>query len=467
MPKISGVDLKLDTLRVIFETASENELRDVLQEAKGNSELAANIFLMKHKSIRMLNPLKRLKQTESHGNSIGCEPKIKRPKLEITGQVDESLKFSTTDAFDSLQSESNFTLSLADALKWPTSTSIVSQVAKKSNKLPLMLYRPEDVLLHTPCQLIPNILPKNLAHSLLLVMLKESETWERNQWWLFDREVSSPHSSCFYITEHAKASYGGEYYYNGSKAKDTRLFLPEMDEARKVITDKVNGLRKNRIRYSIPKFLCGPLKKFFEIFISMFSFHRHPFEGRGDWEPNVAAANCYSSSKESVGWHSDKLTYLGPRPIIGSLSLGATRQFRIRRVVPSNSHPDAASRIISISLPHNSLLIMWCMQEEWKHEVCPQQASTLNLLKCFFSVIDPHNVAGPKRINLTFRQFREEYSTSWTPICHCGIPSVLRPVMKKEATFGRYFYMCEAGSANQGKNCGFFEWLNVQEREKA
>jgi alkylated DNA repair dioxygenase AlkB len=44
------------------------------------------------------------------------------------------------------------------------------------------------------------------------------------------------------------------------------------------------------------------------------------------WEANVAAANCYEGSKESVGFHSDQLTYLGPYPTIASLSLGRILQ---------------------------------------------------------------------------------------------------------------------------------------------
>ena len=40
------------------------------------------------------------------------------------------------------------------------------------------------------------------------------------------------------------------------------------------------------------------------------------------WHANVAAANCYEGAQESVGYHSDQLTYLGPYPTIASLSLG-------------------------------------------------------------------------------------------------------------------------------------------------
>jgi alkylated DNA repair dioxygenase AlkB len=57
---------------------------------------------------------------------------------------------------------------------------------------------------------------------------------------------------------------------------------------------------------------------------------RFPLEWGGDagagagpaWRANVAASNCYEGSKESVGYHSDQMTYLGPYPTIASLSLG-------------------------------------------------------------------------------------------------------------------------------------------------
>jgi alkylated DNA repair dioxygenase AlkB len=57
---------------------------------------------------------------------------------------------------------------------------------------------------------------------------------------------------------------------------------------------------------------------------------RFPLEWDGDagagtgsaWRANVAASNCYEGSKESVGYHSDQMTYLGPYSTIASLSLG-------------------------------------------------------------------------------------------------------------------------------------------------
>ena len=59
----------------------------------------------------------------------------------------------------------------------------------------------------------------------------------------------------------------------------------------------------------------------------------------------------YRDGEDSVAAHSDVLTNLGPRPTIVSLSLGATRLFRLQRIDSDEVH--------DIWLPHNSVLIMW------------------------------------------------------------------------------------------------------------
>lgn len=108
------------------------------------------------------------------------------------------------------------------------------------------------------------------------------------------------------------------------------------------------------------------------------------------WSCSFALANHYADGQQCVGTHSDRLTVLGPLPTIASLTLGASRVFRVRpanasanlqatkQPIPSStssSHQQhqSGSRCISsidIRLEHNMLLIMWppC-QEEWRHEV--------------------------------------------------------------------------------------------------
>jgi hypothetical protein len=188
------------------------------------------------------------------------------------------------------------------------------------------------------------------------------------------------------------------------------------------------------------------------------------------WTPNAAFVNCYAGGNESVGYHSDQLTYLGPRAIIGSISLGVAREFRVRRIIPqdSESSPSStntapsntkakeeagdASGQISIHLPHNSLLIMHAeMQEEWKHSIAPALA------------IDPHPISGNKRINITYRDYKASLHPKFTPKCKCGVPTVLRVVQRKRENWGRYFWMCHAGNVPGKEGCTFFQWAEFDD----
>lgn len=181
------------------------------------------------------------------------------------------------------------------------------------------------------------------------------------------------------------------------------------------------------------------------------------YQSPAAWQPNAAFVNCYNGPAESVGWHSDQLTYLGPRAIIGSLSLGVAREFRVRRIVPKDDESDAkldgdAEGQVAIHLPHNSLLVMHAeMQEEWKHSIAPAQA------------VDPHPIAGNKRINVTYRDYKSHLHPSLTPKCRCGIPTVLRVVQKKKENWGRYFWMCHTSYVPGKDGCSFFQWAQFDD----
>ena len=174
------------------------------------------------------------------------------------------------------------------------------------------------------------------------------------------------------------------------------------------------------------------------------------YQSSKTWIPNAAFVNCYKGGAESVGYHSDQLTYLGPRAVIGSLSLGVAREFRVRKIVPQldtddeveipNKNTDVilplpagtgkklqknterrkektavanAKGQISIHLPHNSLLVMHAeMQEEWKHSIHPAKA------------IDPHPVSGNKRINITYRYYRDAFHPRF--VCPLEYISIVR-----------------------------------------
>ncbi|PHH69020.1 hypothetical protein CDD82_122 [Ophiocordyceps australis] len=291
----------------------------------------------------------------------------------------------------------------------------------------LHLYDADDVSQHTPCSIIHNFLPAHEADELLRELLDEAKTFQKSTFKLFDQVVSSRHTSSFYVESYeALQGQKADYYYNGSKLTDVRPITRQLSNVKPVVQMAVNSEMERRIRTRYP----GGQKL------------KH--QSGDEWVPNMAFVNCYQGGDESVGWHSDQLTYLGPRAVIGSLSLGVAREFRVRRVCPASG--EAAGQI-AIHLPHNSLLVMHAeMQEEWKHCVAPAAS------------IDPHPVAGNRRINITYRHYRDYMHPRHTPRCSCAVPCVLRVVQKRPGNQGRYFWMCHAGNVPGKQACCFFQW---------
>ncbi|KAM3462496.1 hypothetical protein NHJ6243_004076 [Beauveria neobassiana] len=288
----------------------------------------------------------------------------------------------------------------------PTLSHTKKLKSKKGSTL--HLFDPVDVSEHTPCTIIHNFLPPDVANDLLKELLAESETFERITFKLFDNVVSSPHTSSFYADSYEEImSQKSEFYYNGAQLTDVRRITPQLSKVKPIIQETVNKEIQHRIKTRYP----GGKKLKFQ--------SPHP------WVPNSAFVNCYNGAQQSVGYHSDQLTYLGPRAVIGSISLGVAREFRVRRVLPKDAETRTAQDSdaegqISIHLPHNSLLVMHAeMQEEWKHCIVPALS------------IDPHPIAGNRRINITYRDYRAQMHPSRTPRCACKIPCVLRVVQRK------------------------------------
>ena len=95
---------------------------------------------------------------------------------------------------------------------------------------------------------------------------------------------------------------------------------------------------------------------------------------------NSVLLNLYRDGRDSMGWHADDEPELGPAPAIASLSLGATRRFRLRPRA-GLAHPP-----FGLALPGGSLLLMrGPTQQHWQHAL-PKTARP----------------SGP-RLNLTFR----------------------------------------------------------------
>lgn len=218
-----------------------------------------------------------------------------------------------------------------------TSSTAPGKLLTKKGRT-LHLYSPEDVEENAPCTIIHNFLPTSQADALLKELLQEAPTFVRGTFQLFDRTVQSPHTWKFYVDsaeavreQETQFIYDGSIYESGVIQQTT----PEMLKVSGIVKEAVNKEVQRRMRDYQPE--AKKLK----------------FQSPEDWEPNSSFVNCYDGAKESVGYHSDQLTYLGPRAIVGSLSLGVAREFRVRRTVP----PGEASTV-AIHLPHNSLLVM-------------------------------------------------------------------------------------------------------------
>ena len=313
--------------------------------------------------------------------------------------------------------------------------SAVKPLTKKGKTL--HLYAPDDIEAHTPCSIIQNFLAPDEADSLLRELLQEAPSFRKDTFQLFDRTVESPHTMRFYVDSSDEAeAQRNEYVYNGSYVPDVTQTRPEMLK----ISGKVQAAVNKEIERRIQRFYPGGTKLKFQ----------YPEE----WKPNASFVNCYDGAKENVGYHADQLTYLGPRAVIGSLSLGVARDFRVRKIVPQTEDGSSADEQgqIAIHLPHNSLLVMHAeMQEEWKHSVAPAQTIT------------PHPVAGSKRLNVTYRCYKDYLHPRYTPKCKCNVPTVLRCVQKRAASRGRYMWMCHSGYTPGQKGCSYFVWAEFDE----
>ena len=66
---------------------------------------------------------------------------------------------------------------------------------------------------------------------------------------------------------------------------------------------------------------------------------------------NSVLLNLYRNGSDGMGWHADDEPELGRNPVIASVSLGATRRFKLR-------HRKRRDSVTTLDLTHGSLLLM-------------------------------------------------------------------------------------------------------------
>jgi alkylated DNA repair dioxygenase AlkB len=175
-----------------------------------------------------------------------------------------------------------------------------------------------------------SFLPTAEADTLLGELTAEVE-WEQRPIRIFGREMPQPRLTAWYGDPAARYAYSGLHW-------EPRPWTPTLQALRQRV-EAATGTRFNSL-----------------------------------------LLNLYRTGQDSMGWHADDEPELGPTPAIASLSLGATRRFRLRPRAGSGHAP------LSLDLPNGSLLLMHgTTQQYWQHAL-PKTA----------------RLVGP-RLNLTFR----------------------------------------------------------------
>ncbi|KAJ5146881.1 uncharacterized protein N7443_001519 [Penicillium atrosanguineum] len=425
-----STDIKLAILISLYPELEQDDILDVLVSCEGSVDAASVLLSSQGPTAKAVTPKKRAVPNSSVGIQTSLSSHI------LKKGKDGSL-ISVSESMSGRKSHST----------------------KKGQTL--HLYAPEDVAAYTPCTIIHNFLPPEEANELLKELLDEADHFSRYEFQLFSRTVQSPHTACVYVsTPEEYRQQTSEYTYGGTYRANVREATPHLRTVSRKVQGKVNEEIQQRIREIYPD---GKKLK---------------YQSPKQWRPNAAFVNCYNGPAESVGYHADELTYLGPHPVIGSLSLGVEREFRVRRIVARDDEADAdeaaddsgkespssktkdqkataradAQGQISIHLPHNSLLVMHAeMQEEWKHAITPAQT------------VSPHSIAGNRRINVTYRWYRDTLHPRYIPRCRCGKQAILRCSQRKQETRGRYMWMCYAGFAPGKQGCTFFQWAEFND----
>lgn len=297
---------------------------------------------------------------------------------------------------------------------------------KPSNK-PITLNSKEEIESTLKyCTYHEYVLPEEVANALLVYIMNDKEA-KSNEFYLFGNKCISNHR----VRRYSCMEDGRSSYYNGKLVTNNGNYTDEMMISQVIIEDLVNKelLRRPRLKFQVKP---------------------------GDWKCNFVLGNIYDITN-NLQWHSDKMTDIGPHSIVASISLGFSREFRIRKIYPSNS------QVYSIRLKHNSMLIMHAgFQEEYKHCV-PLSSKNANISKD-----DVHPISGTVRVNLTYRNCLMKEA----PRCvKCNYPMVLRRSFKSPRKRGNYIWICsksytEFNEFKIGNSCKGFRYANFDKESQ-
>ena len=170
----------------------------------------------------------------------------------------------------------------------------------------------EELAAIAPVEIVRHALPHKLADQLLDSLLRESDSWKASSWIVHGKEFATPRTSAIYEFAAGSGSSWSEAGFGKEESRTRCEPSATLDRAAILIQSLVREKR--------------------------------PYT---NWVPTLALGNRYENGRNCVGWHSDFLNSLGPRPIIVGLSLGSCRRFCLRRSTTPDSSRDASKTVVA------------------------------------------------------------------------------------------------------------------------
>lgn len=266
-------------------------------------------------------------------------------------------------------------------------------------------------------RVFPDFLPDDLANTMIDALRRKRLSFKEKEFYIAGRLCRPSQKSIIFSTPE-NLHLEDLYSENDMKLEE---FFPELYMAKACVDKEVNKALESLT-------------------------NSHPFQIQKNWKSDVCIGNYFPNNKSHLDWHSDKLSNIGPLPTITSLSFGATRIFRLRPIIPTNSV------IYNIVIPNNTLLIMLPgTQELYKHSV-PTLCNSL---------LEKHPILNEQRFSLTFRMLHPVFIQNPTRCEICSNKMILRRIYKETHNNGYYMWICT--NNNNGKKCMVFQYAKLDE----
>ncbi|SEW08850.1 alpha-ketoglutarate-dependent dioxygenase AlkB family protein [Chitinophaga arvensicola] len=186
---------------------------------------------------------------------------------------------------------------------------------------------------------------------------------------------------------------------NGELAYYPQFFsLAESNELMQILSEKIAWKQESMKMYG-KEVLFPRLMAWYGDSASAYGFSGNTFSPQA-WTPellqirdritpvsgqvfNSVLLNFYRNGNDSMGWHADDESELGPQPVIASVNFGATRRFQLR-------YKKDHLQKYELPLQHGSLLMMkGTLQEYWEHQVPKTKKVSDGRINLTFRFIHP------------------------------------------------------------------------------